>query len=275
MLNQAENKQPNSKVFIQTIKPFVSFYKQLPEYSKQTNRLKKETIALRQIITKAKDPEKAFFEDFPTAFGYSLTELHKNKKQADNFIVRLQDSIRELRTAYDELIERFEQYLIREIIGTEQSFPVYKDVMRKRFKELKAHLLLAHQKPFYTRLQSELDDRKAWLASIAQACINKSLTSITDEDELILFDRVKDLVYELDNLCELSVSTVDDEQEEVLKLEITSLVKGLNRSLLRVSKGKSKEVEKKLQEIKKLLGKDKKINITILTKLLQELLSND
>jgi len=275
LLEQAENNSPNNKTFIQTIKPFVSFYNKLPVYAKQTNRLNKHTIALRQVITKAKDPEKTFFEDFPTAFGYSINELHKSHKLADAFIVQLQESIRELRGAYDELINRFENYFIKEVVGTDVGFPTYKNVIKKRFTGLKAHLLLTHQKPFYTRLQSELDERSAWLASVAQACINKPLVNITDEDELILFDRLKDLFYELDNLTEVSVSTVDGQQEEVLKLEITSLVKGLNKSMLRISKGKSKEMDEKKQEIKNLLGKDKKINIAILTKLLQELLSND
>ena len=275
LLNQTENSKPNSKTFIQTIKPFVSFYRQLPEYAKSTTRLNKHTIALRQIITNAKDPEKTFFEDFPTAFGYSINDLHKKPKLADDFISRLQQSIRELRTAYDELVDRFENYFLREIIGTDIRFPDYKAVIKKRFSGLKAHLLLAHQKPFYNRLLSKLDDRKAWLASVAQACINKSLTNITDNDEIILFDRLKDLIYELDNLCEVSNATVDKEQEEVLKIEITSLVKGLNKSLLRIPKEKQKEVERKQQEVKKLLGNDEQANIIILTKLLQELLSHE
>jgi hypothetical protein len=154
-------------------------------------------------------------------------------------------------------------------------FPAYRDEMKERFNSLKAHLLLPHQKPFYNRLQSQLDDRKAWLSSIAQACINKPLPNINDEDELILFERIRDLAYELDNLCEINMISIDEQKEEILKLEITSLVQGLNKSLLRISKEKNREVEKKQMEIKSILGEDKKINITILTKLLQELLSDD
>jgi hypothetical protein len=275
LLNQAESRQPSNKAFIQTIKPFLSFFKQLPEYSKKTNRLAKQTFALRQTIANAKDPEKTFFEDFPTAFGYSLNELQKSPKLTESFISRLQESIRELRTAYDELLNRFETYFIKEVIGSKMEFPAYRDEMKERFNSLKAHLLLPHQKPFYNRLQSQLDDRKAWLSSIAQACINKPLPNINDEDELILFERIRDLAYELDNLCEINMISIDEQKEEILKLEITSLVQGLNKSLLRISKEKNREVEKKQMEIKSILGEDKKINITILTKLLQELLSDD
>lgn len=272
-LNQAENQKPTNKLFIQTIKPFLVFYRELPEYSKITNRLDKKTIVLRNVIANAKDPEKAFFEDFPSALGFSITELQKNQKQAEAFIKKLQDSIRELRISYDNLVDRFEQYFIKEVIGSDSEFPAYRDEIKNRFKQLKTHLLLAHQKPFYNRLQSELDEKKAWLSSIVQACIGKPLISITDNDELVLYEKLSDLVYELDNLCDINKTSVDDEKEEILKLEITSLVQGLNKSLLRIAKGKNKEVEMKQNEIKRILGNDKRISLTILTKLLQELLN--
>lgn len=275
LLNQSEHNKPNNKTFIQTIKPFVVFYKQLPEYAKQTGRLSKQAIALRQIITKAKDPEKTFFEDFPTAFGYNIDELHKKPALADSYINKLQESIRELRGSYDALVTRFEDYFIHEIIGTKEKFPSYKEVIQKRFKAIKPHLLLAHQKPFYTRLLSPIDERKAWLEAVAQVCIHKTLDSITDQDELILFERIKDWVHELDNLCDVTKVTVNQEEDDILKLEITSLVNGLNKDILRIPKAQSKAIEQKKNEIKKLLDKDKKINITILTKLLQELLTNE
>ena len=89
-LNQAENQKPNNKIFIQTIKPFLTFYRDLPEYAKKTNRLKAKTLALRKVIASAKDPEKAFFEDFPIALGYSNQEIQENPKQVETFINQMQ-----------------------------------------------------------------------------------------------------------------------------------------------------------------------------------------
>ncbi|NII24363.1 hypothetical protein HB364_04705 [Pseudoflavitalea sp. X16] len=275
LLNQVEHQKPTNKTFIQTIKPFLIFYKDLPEYSKKTNRLDKKTIALRQVIASAKDPEKAFFNDFPTALGYSLQELQKSPIQAEAFIKDMQEAIRELRTSFDAVVDRFENYLTKELIGSSSPFPDYKQDIKARFKKLKAHLLLNHQKSFYTRVQSTLDDRKAWLNSIAQSCIGKPLTSITDEEEKLLYDKLKDLVYELDNLCEISQADINEDNEEVLKLEVTSFVQGLNKNLIRIPKTKTKEVDNKVTEIKGILGADKKINVTILAKLLQELLNHE
>jgi hypothetical protein len=273
-LNQAENNNPTNKLFIQTIKPFLVFYRDLPEYSKKTTRgLSKKSIALRNVIANAKDPEKAFFEDFPTALGFNISELQINKTLAEKYIQALQGSIREVRSSYDQLVDRFETYFIQETLGADSKFPDYKAVITERFKDIKTHLLLNHQKSFYNRLLSELDDRKAWLNSIAHACIGKALNAINDEDEIVLHDRVKDLVYELDNLCEISKKDVDDQKEEVFKVEITSFVKGMNKELIRIPKKKVKEVEIKVEEIKSILGKDKKLNATILAKLLQELMN--
>jgi hypothetical protein len=274
-LNQSEHHRPNNKTFIQTIKPFLGFYRELNDYAKKTNRLDKKTIALRKVIATAKDPEKTFFEDFPAALGFSMLDLKSKPKAAEQFIKQLQEAIRELRTSYDGLIDRFENYFVNEVLGVKQVFPAYRDDIAKRYNGLRQHILMPHQKSFFTRLQSEFDDRKAWLASIAQSCVGKPLTTITDEEELLLFDRVRDYIYELDNLSEISKEDTNEETEEVLKLEITSFVQGLKKNLLRIPKGKNKEVDAQIQKIKINLGKDKKMNIAALTKLLQQLLTHE
>ena len=274
-LSQAENHKPTNKTFIQTIKPFLVFYRELPEYARNTNRLNKKTINLRKVIATAKDPEEAFFEGFPAALGFSINELQNTPKAIESFLKQLQNAVKELRGSYDALVDRLETFLVKEILGTNKIFPAYKNEIRNRFKHLKTHLLLPHQKVFHSRIQSELDDRKAWLASIAQSCIGKPLTAITDEDEIILFEKLKDIFYELDNLCDISKEQINDETEQIVKLEITSFVQGLNKKLLRIPKEKIKEVDAVVGKIKTILGKDKKMNITVLTTLLQELINNE
>lgn len=177
--------------------------------------------------------------------------------------------------AYDGLVSRFESYFIEEVLGLSPAFPAYKVAIQKRFGKVKPHLLRPQQKTFFTRLQSALDDRTAWLASIAQSCLGKALTAFTDEDEVLLCERVKDLVYELDNISEISRADVNNEEEEVLKLEITSFVQGLNKNLLRIPAQKNKAVEAQVSKFRANLDrKDRQLNIAALTKLLQELLQH-
>lgn len=275
MLSQGEHEKPTNKVFIQTVRPFLVFYKDLPEYAKRTSRLSKKAIAMRGVIALAKDPEKTFFEDFPAALGYSVEEMQHKPEFCEAFIKEMRKCIKEIQTSYDKLIERFENYLKENILGVEADFLQYKAVLKNRYKGLKTHLLLNEQKSFFTRINSELDDRTAWLNSIAQACIGKPLNSITDEEEFVLYDRLNEMVQALDNLVELSKMEINEDAEEVLKLELTSFVQGINKSLLRIPKTKSKEIIDQHKKIKVILGKDKKLGITVLATLIQELIGNE
>jgi hypothetical protein len=76
-LNQSTEEKFDNNSFIETIKPFIVFYKQLPEYSKQTKRLSASALKIRQAIATSKDPEETFFESFPNALGISLKHFAK------------------------------------------------------------------------------------------------------------------------------------------------------------------------------------------------------
>ena len=64
-LNQSTEIKFDNSSFIETIKPFIVFYKQLPEYTKSTKRLSPSAVKIRKAIVSSKDPEKTFFEAYP------------------------------------------------------------------------------------------------------------------------------------------------------------------------------------------------------------------
>ena len=275
LLNQSQKQKLSNQSFIETIKPFLTFYKGLPEYAKKTKRLSSKTIALREVIARSKDPETTFFEDFPKALKYNITKLQNNPGDLEKFISQLQNSIREIRICYDELVNRVEQFLLEEIIGENMTFPAYKTQLQLRLKNIKKHLLLPNQKVFFQRLYSQLDDRNAWLNSIAQACIGKALDVINDDEETLLYEKLKETIHELDNLCEISKGDVNNEKEEIFKLEITSFIDGLYKKLIRLPKNKTKIMLKIENDIKAKLSEDKQLNIATLTKLLREQLKSE
>ena len=144
--------------------------------------------------------------------------------------------------------------------------------LQPRFKKLKKHLCLPYQKAFIQRLDSQLDDKKTWLSSIAQAVIGKSLETIRDEEEILLYDRFKSLILELDSLTNISKADLDEEKEDILGIELSSFVDGIKRSLIRLPKTKQKEVIKIEDLIKARLSKDKSLNIAALANILKDLL---
>ncbi len=270
-LNQGTNEQPNNRTFVETIRPFLTFYKGLKEYAKHTNRLQKESIAVRQVIAMATDPEKAFFEDFPKALGITLNQLKKSPVALEDYISRLQEAIREIRTCHDELVNRFELFITEEILYESLTFEAYKVKLRDRFKSTKRHLLLPHHKTLLLRVSSELDDRNAWLSSIAQAVVGKTLENLRDDDEPLLYDKFKTLVLELDTLAQLSQSGVNEEKEDAFGLEITTF-EAVEKKVVRFPKAKKVEISRIEDAVRLQLGGDRTLNIVALANLLKDLL---
>lgn len=267
----AEEKFDNNS-FIETIKPFIIFYKKLPEYSKNTKRLSPSAIKIRKAIATSRDPEETFFEAFPNALGMTISTLQQDKSKLQNYTTSLQDAVRELRTAYDALVKRFEDFICSEFVGHYSEFEEYKEYLQKRFSKLKKHMLLSNQKTLVQRLDSPLDDRKAWLNSIAQAVIGKTLEAFSDEDEILLYEKFKAMILELDSLTKISKSDIDENTEEVIGVKIDSFFSKIDPKVVRVPKSKSKEIEELKNELKNKLGKDNTSNIAAVLNLLKELL---
>lgn len=271
-LNIATEHRFDNNSFIETIKPFIVFYKQLPEYTKSTNRLSPAALKIRKAIATSKDPEETFFESFPSALGYTLSSLQQDKSKLQNFTVSLQNSVRELRTAFDGLVKRFEDFICIEFLGQTAEFEEYKSYLQKRFSKLKKHLLLSNQKTFIQRIDSPLDDRKAWLNSIVQAVYGKTLEKFTDEDEILLSERFKSIILELDSLTKISKVDIDDSKEDVIGVKIDSFFSKIDPKVVRVPKNKSAEIEHLKNELKTKLTVDKTSNIAAVLNLLKELL---
>ncbi|MGB0931443.1 MAG: hypothetical protein ACPGVB_11735, partial [Chitinophagales bacterium] len=271
LLNQKTTEELNHQGFIETIRPFLTFYKELPEYTKKTKRLGKSALQLREAIANAKDPEQTFFEKFPKALGYhSLEFLKESDESLAAYVHQLQASIRELRTCYEELINRIEACFLKDLGYTNMDFASYKKVLKKRYKSIKTHLLLPHQRIFFARLTAPLEDKNSWIGSIVSVLLKKNLNQLRDEEEELLLDKFAATFRELDNLCDLHELDIDDTKEEILKIDITTLDTGTKAHQLRLSKQKSKRVNALIHEIEKSLDKDKVVNQAVLIKLLQK-----
>ena len=87
--------------------------------------------------------------------------------------------------------------------------------------------------------------------------------------------RYQPFFYELDNLVDLSHFEIDNESEELLKIEITSPVLGLVSQKLRISRENDNAINDQLVKVRKVLSSDKRNSVVVLAKLLNELLRDE
>lgn len=274
-LNLVEENTPDSDTFIETIKPFLIFYKRLVPFTHQTKHLTKNAMRLRDAISQSTDPEKIFFEEIPRALNFTINDFN-NDEILEDFTIALKEATRELSSSFPNLINRIEEIISKTVRNEQVTFPENKLLLQERFKRLKQQHIDAKLRILIQRINTPLDDRQSWINSVASAIINKPLDAFNDNDEQDFATLFPKRIHDLDNLTDISKKDIDETKEEVLKLELTSFVKGVQRNLIRLSKEKSKEIDAKKQDIQKMLDKnDKQSNIALLIKLLQEEIENE
>ena len=252
-LNLGDNSRIEGCAFIETIKPFLFFYnRQLNEYAKHTKSLAhEETIKFREVLARAKDPEKAFLEDLPEALGYDDEKL-KNEKAIQEYCYVIQRAVRELRDCYNQLIDRIEGNLIECLGLKSREYSEYIQEIQHRLSKVKPHLLNPRQKEFYQHVMAQFDNRTEWYQSICFAVLGSPLERMTDNLEPRLHD---DLVF-LFKECE---------QKAVLS-------ESLNYKIDEKKEKRSYELELKIND---LLTGDNNLDIYTLRRILQKKLSND
>jgi len=203
--------------------------------------------------------------------GYNLDVLRKDDKRLHEYVQELQEGIREIRTSFDNLLDRVEKNLVSHLGYDGLPFTGYRQELRARFLTLREYLLLPHQRTLFQRLTSEINDRRAWIGSIAQCALGKSIESLRDDEEDALHSKLMSGVQELDNLCEITRAGVKPESEEVIRFETTSLSKGTQKKLMRIPKSKALAADGLSAKLKSQLSPDKDINAAALLKLLREL----
>jgi len=270
LINLEGRSDLNKASFIESIKPFLVFYKQLNEYSKNTKRVSKTTISFREVIKKAKDPEKVFFEEFPNALGYDIEKLRSDKLLIESFYNDLQNSIKDLRSCYNNLVLRIVEKISLDIYGEKLEYNSLKTNLIKRYNSLKEYLLLPYQKRFIQRLNSELDNEVHWISSLTHVLINKHLDDIIDDEESILHDKFSNIFKELDNLCDVSNIDFNIEEEELAKIELNFVGSSVNQYVIRYSKSNEEKISDLAKKLKKNLSDNQNINKAAILRLFKE-----
>ncbi len=188
ILNQKKTDLPSEDDFINTIKPFILFIRSLSEYSLSTENLSQESIKLRAAIKNAKDPEKAFFEDFPMALNYAEVVDQASTARLEGFVDKLNECISELRTSYPELLNRLESSILK-TLGLKEGtkFENYKDIVVSRLRSIDASLLNSKLKNIHRRCIAPVNDKKHFLEGVAFAILGKTLNKIKDHEEQMLY----------------------------------------------------------------------------------------
>lgn len=206
------NSKGTQSTFLSIFGNFLRFQRGLNNYTIKTEKLSSKAIKLREAIMASKDPEDALFNLFPSALGFHSLAIKEDIEVLNSFTSHIQDAIREIRNAYDELLNRIEKVIIDSFYCSSKEFEIYKDEIRMKTNELNPATLGKVQNIFYQRLISPLDDRISWIKSIADVALGKGLEEMLDEEEPLLINNIKDLSLGLIKASEIRNFNINSNQ---------------------------------------------------------------
>ena len=257
--------------FIETIKPFFFFYRQLNDYAKHTHKFDhSSTLRFREVLAMAKDPEKAFFEDLPEALGYNRDSLQQEQfvNEYGNIIQR---AIRELRSCYTRLINRIEERLIDGLNLESSEYEEYVKEIRMRLSNVRTYLMTDKQREFYTHDITEYDNRAEWYQSVCYTVLDQQLDSLRDEQEEKLLD---DLIYMFrtcEKYADISKKTVKGSGEDAYSFDMVTNHGTNIRTQTYVLSEKDKQKATCLEEqLSKVLSGNSNLDVCALLSLLNK-----
>ncbi|MBQ8360778.1 MAG: hypothetical protein IJX44_02375, partial [Bacteroidaceae bacterium] len=259
---------------IETIKPFLIFYKKLNKYAKQTKRLDKTTVKFRAALASAKDPEKTFFDDLPRALGFKDAEIAHNDEVLKRYVELLQKAIRDLRMCYSNLINRLERILVEELGLKSKEFTSYKAELDQRYSSIKTYLLTERQKTFLTRVLAQNTDRVTWYQSLAYVVLDKQLETLMDEEEAYLIDNLVHSFKELLKYAELSNKGLTSD-DNFFRFEMIANDGVETQQVVQLSTAKAKQAKALEAKINLLLSGDNDIDAYALLSIIKKKLNND
>ena len=260
-----------SNQFVDTIKPFFFFYnRRLNDYAKHTRKFDHiETLRFRDILAKAKDPEKTFLEDLPAALGYDK-EAQGSEEFAKQYAYVINRAVRELRGCYNKLIDRIEERLVDVLGLSSYEYDEYVIEIRNRLSSVKTYLLTDRLKEFYNHAIAEFDNRTEWYQSICYTALDQPLQRLRDDQEDKLIEELIALFRTCEKYADISKMEGND-KDEVFSFDMVSkdgtVIKPQTYRLMDKDK---KEAEMLEMDINRLLQGHDDIAVSTLLKILKE-----
>lgn len=260
----------SANTFIQTIKPFLGFYRGLNEYAKSTRKFDHpETARFRDVLANAKDPEKAFFVDLPDALNLKSEDMLKG----DELTKRVQTSMRELQSCYGQLVDRIEATMI-EMLALDSEFSKYKEQLVRRYQNVHANLLTPKSRTFLDRLNTPSSNKQEFIERICNAVIDKRLEQLKDREEDQMMNNLLYHFRELDRHIEIA-KELDKElfetNDQIFNFELVSNQGDQRPSqTYRLPAGQMKKAESIEQKLLQSLSGDDNLDVCVLLRLLNE-----
>jgi len=168
---------------LKVVAPLLAAVRSLPEYTKRTNDLSPETVAVREVLLEARDPSDMLFTALPEACGMSPIDAgtRANQSTAAKFVEAVLAATEELTDAYPQLLGDSASS-IAAAFAVPSEMPDLRLDLRGRARPLEGRVIDREMRSFLlTAIDASLDDEQ-WVEAMMFNVSGAAPSSWTDED---------------------------------------------------------------------------------------------
>ncbi len=244
-------------------KPLAQFMAQLPEYTKQTNRLSDASRKARKSFNLAKSPIDLLFVRLPKACGYPVIDPDEaDGRKIEGFAATLVEVIRELRDAYDKMIADFQVMMSQALFPDIQKTMDIHTLRRKacgRYEDLSQYTVdMKGLRPFIEYLADKEGSDELWLKRLLLFLGGRASDKWHDVDRDRAVKRLEELSRRLRDIHYLQASYLKtksrfEDDFDIIRLRSMRHGKTENDEIICIDKSTQKYIQANKTEFEKLL----------------------
>jgi hypothetical protein len=256
-----------SQSVLAVVQPLCRFVAGLPQYSLKTNKISEQTRAVRTVIISAKEPTKLLFVDLPAAVGHpeALTEKEGGYDTAKELVDRIQTSLIDLSTAYDQLLERIGEGLLEALGSQGMKIDSVRKALAGRGTQALVYADDFKLRAFCTRLQDTTLDRLQWLEALGSFVMSKTPKAWTDQDEAGYAWKIREIAEQFQRVEALTYRNGHDPRNS-LRIAITRPTGEEQMRVVHYSNDETMQIDEIRQQVAQLLANKPRLAIIAATK---------
>lgn len=260
---------------IDVVRPLCQFAATLPDFSRNTTSLSKNTLAVRDALLNATEPATLLFEDLPVACGLSRIPVRKRLAQADvkKYIKSLKRALGELRSAYPTLLTRIAS-TVAGAFGESCDAGELRKKLGTKSSELSVHVTEPTLKAFCLRMSDGALPRDTWLESIGSLALAKPPRRWNDRDEPQFSEAIEELASRFEKTASMAFANGKATNSRSIRLSILQ-ANGIEESCVLEIDAKDVAAANRLEkQIEQIFASNPKLALSVASRVLLKRISH-
>jgi len=274
---------PKRADILAVVRPLCIFVAQLPEYTRNTQRLNLEARAVRDALLSAREPATLLFQGLPAAIGlpaFTTGELAQTDSlRVQEYVAFLRKALDELKLAMPQLKDRIRMQITTafEMPKSGLSFQAFRDNLSERAQNVVVQVSDMELKAFCLRLLDSNLPEPEWLESVGSLVATTPPSRWKDSDETIFTERLSPLVRKFQRVESLSFQSNRSQQTfATFRVELTTKEGNEKHKVLHLHPGDDKAAGTLANDIAVLIKKhDSRIALEALSRNLWNILGKN